>query len=208
MKKFLQCLSYLFFRVIIFFINLLPLGFAQRFASSIGTLLFYLLKKRRKLALENIRLAYGDEKTEEEVRQMALGSFQSMVKIGPELFSIPRLVNRLPKMVDVTGNEKIKKVLKEGRGVIMLVFHLGCWEFLGVRAPQIDLPTHAVGRPLKNPYIYNYIRNLRGITGMRNIDKDGALKGALKALRGAECVALLCDQNAGARHPKIPFFWP
>jgi KDO2-lipid IV(A) lauroyltransferase len=41
---------------------------------------------------------------------------------------------------------------------------------------------------------------------MKNIDKDGALKDAIRALKRAECVAVLCDQNAGARHPKVPFF--
>jgi KDO2-lipid IV(A) lauroyltransferase len=206
MKKFFQYLGYIFFRIGIFLINLMPLGLSQRLASTVGTLLFYLLKKRRIRAIENIRLAYGDEIDEEEVRRIALGSFQNMGKIVPELFAIPHLVDQLPDMIDISKNEKIKKVLRDGRGVVLLIFHLGCWELLAVRAPQIGLPLHSIGRPLRNPYIYEYIKSLRGITGMHNVDKDGALKASVRALRKAECVAMLCDQNAGARHPKIPFF--
>ncbi len=206
MKQFTDYLNYLVLRVIVFLINLIPLKLAQRIASFVGLLLYKILKKRRLATLNNLREAFKSEKSEEEIVRIAKKSFQNMAMIAPEFLKIRKLAFRLREIMPVEKDKIVWDVLAEKRGVVFLIFHIGNWDFLGVEAARMGFPISAIGRPLKNPYVYNYVRDTRAITGMKNIDKDGALKDAIRALRRAECVAVLCDQNAGARHPKVPFF--
>jgi len=208
MKKILDYLLYLVVRTFVFFLNLLPLETAQWIAGQIGIFLYKVLKKRRQRALENLRAAFSDEKTEDEIENIARESFRSMAMLAPEFLQLPKLVRngRLDEIMEVHRDGIVRDVLKQGRGVVFLIFHYGNWEFMGVRAAKIGLPTSAIGRPLKNPYLYNFVRNIRSITGMKNMDKDGALKDAIRTLKKAECVAVLCDQNGRAQDFKIPFF--
>ncbi len=205
-RRFFYYLEYRLFRLIIFLINLLNVYAARRLADCIGVCLFKLLKKRRQIALENLRHAFGREKSEAELNAIALGSMQNLVKVAFEFAHIPKIIKRQDVRWEVQGAEHVWKALEKKGGVIVTVSHFGNWELMGLAASREGLPLHAIARPIKNPYVYAYIKHLRKIAGFESIDKAGAARSTIKLLRQNQMIAMLIDQHERQGGVWVDFF--
>ena len=60
-------LQYLLLKGFSLFVNLLPEGFALWCGKQLGSMFFHLDWERRKVALENLQVAFGEEKSEREL---------------------------------------------------------------------------------------------------------------------------------------------
>ncbi len=205
-RRFCYYLEYRLFRFIIFLINLLNVHDARRLADFMGACLFKLLKKRRQIALENLRHAFGREKSEEELNAIALGSMQNLVKVAFEFVHIPKIMKRQDVRWEVKGAENVWKALESKKGVIVAVSHFGNWELMGLAAAREGLPLHAIARPIKNPYVYAYIKRLRKQAGFESIDKAGAARSTIKLLKQNQMIAMLIDQHERQGGVWVNFF--
>ena len=72
--------------------------------------------------------------------------------------------------------------------------HFANWEI-----PFLDLCTKtqaiAIGRPIKNPYLYARLTSLRESTGGKMTEPKNALSVATKALKSGICVGMVADQG-------------
>src|SRR4030066_2062256 len=87
----ISLLIYLAIRMSGFFINLLPEGFALWIGRQLGNLMYGLDVKHRKIAIQNLHLAFGQEKSEEERRSIARKNFQNLGMMAIEFFQIPKM---------------------------------------------------------------------------------------------------------------------
>ena len=71
-------LEYLLLRLVGALIRLLPFSVGMAAARWVGRLLYVLLARYRTIALENLRAAFGDEKTASEVKKIAVQSFEHL----------------------------------------------------------------------------------------------------------------------------------
>ncbi len=62
---------YLFLKGFSLFINVLPEGFALWMGRQLGTVMYLLDWEHRKVAIQNLHIAFGQEKSEEEMRSIA-----------------------------------------------------------------------------------------------------------------------------------------
>jgi KDO2-lipid IV(A) lauroyltransferase len=104
------------------------------------------------------------------------------------------------------GIDRFKDILATGRGLIGITGHLGCWELAGHCIAANAVPTHALYRPLKNPYLDRHLRALRGQSGMLVYEKRDALRTTIRVLRASEAVGLLMDQDGSGLGVFVPFF--
>jgi KDO2-lipid IV(A) lauroyltransferase len=115
-------------------------------------------------------------------------------------FTLPLLLHmdceELLRRVPLGGLERLDAAAAGGRGFIGLTGHFGYWEALALALSASGRPMAVVGRRLENPYLDARLRALRTRFGNVAIDKDGAAKGALRALRAGMCVGFLLDQDA------------
>jgi len=206
MKNFLFYLEYLLLRSVMFLVNLFPLAWAYAFADGMGNMGYRFLKKKRAMALENVRAAFKNEKTEAETEAIARESFRSVCKLGIEFIRIPKLVRNIKKYVELKNIERGTAILKSGKGAIFMVSHLGNWELMGIRVTAEGFPLNAVARPMKNPFLYNYIKRLRGYNGLKTIDKKGAVRIVVKLLQANEVVCMLVDQRETQGGVEVDFF--
>jgi KDO2-lipid IV(A) lauroyltransferase len=187
---------------------LMPVGWAMAVARLIGSFGFLIMPRRRRLALANLDLAYGDSLTKKEKRKIAVQSFQHLVSVAVELVHLPRLCKRKDfwQRVVILHEERIKKALQEKDGIFLVTGHVGNWELSGYAAALLGYNFYAVARGRETPLLDRYMMSLRESSGMRIIYKEGAARKIVAALRDKGIIGFLIDQNAGREGVLVKFF--
>ena len=148
------------------------------------------------------------ELTPAERRCLARRSWQHL---GMTLVELARL---LARPLDATlgeltfeGLEHLRRVMDEHGRALILTAHLGNWEYLTAASRLAGYPLSVVIRPLDSPALDALADAMRRKTGAALIDKRGALRPVLDALRRGGLVGILLDQNAARREGVfVPFF--
>ncbi|MBI4000063.1 MAG: lysophospholipid acyltransferase family protein [Candidatus Omnitrophica bacterium] len=207
----IEFFQYILFRLFCFLLNLLPFHFALRLGKWGGRMLYQILSRYRKVAFDNVKFAFGSQKSEREIKQIVIQSFENLGMFGIELVRIPKIVGNLKKYVVIKNEESVFKALEAGKGVILIVSHFGNWEWMGVaagaRARETGVKINAVARPLGNPFLYRYaVESLRGATGLKTISKKGAAREVMSFLDQNEIVCILIDQHERYGSVPVPYF--
>lgn len=202
MKKIRYYFEYLCILVPYHLIRILPYG-GVKFLAGIMAGVMHLVPQFRKLVRTNIRAALP-ELPEDEVRRIARESFHHLAFNMLEFIWLDGNPARIEKCYylppDIT--EELKGHVARGERIIFVNPHLGSWEASGVMAPYyagVDMV--AIAKPIRNPLI-NRMFNARGrekIKGLEIIFAKGAVREAIRALRGGRGVGTLIDQNTKAR---------
>jgi KDO2-lipid IV(A) lauroyltransferase len=156
--------------------------------------------------MENLRLAFGKEKPDAELLKIAEASMASIIKLVCELVrNVP--AGAFPeRFIEKPEMEAFLQWMKKEKGAIAIVSHFGNWEWLSIPIRPFGLFTNAVGRPLKNPYVYAYLCRLREAANLKNIEKSGAVKDSIACLKRKEIVAVLIDQHESRGAMWVDFF--
>src|SRR5690349_13667548 len=95
-------------RLILTPLRLMPLPMAQAVGRGLGTLLYHLLGRYRRVALKNLNLVYGQEKSERERVAMAKAVFRHFGAVATEFVKLPQLSKQaLDDMTTVEGHENL-----------------------------------------------------------------------------------------------------
>lgn len=206
MTAFLQYFTYLSLRVFLVIMRLIPFSAGLKFARFMGGILYYVLGRRRKIALENLRAAFGKEKIEEEIKKIAKESFEHLGIVALEFMWTPHVVRHFDSYLKSEGKEKVQAALQRGKGVILLCAHLGNWEWIGLRMAFDGFPSSAIARSLRNPFLYRYIMKIRGLTGLKIVNKNGATRETLRILAEGKVVGIVMDQHERQGSVQVEFF--
>lgn len=148
----LQYLIFQFFRKILL---VLPEKARFKFAEGLAWLGYKLIKKRRVIALANLKLAFP-EKTEEEREKIAKKSYEVMAKA---FLSTLWYDKYLKESVTLKDFDKIKKIKERGKGLAVALLHLGNMEASLKAAEEYKIIT--VAKKQRNPYIDRFITESR-----------------------------------------------
>jgi KDO2-lipid IV(A) lauroyltransferase len=193
-------LAYILFRAFATLVGALSIERALGLGKVLGSFGYRFGGSRRRLALFNIRRAFGDGLSEKDARRIALGMFRSL---GMMLVEFARLgsVDRayIDKYVNFEGLDYLERAAREGKGAIYLTAHYDNWELLNAALSLKGFPMGVVARPLDNPYLDNYTRKVRSAFGGVVIDKTNALRAMIKLLRGNGTLGILLDQRSSSK---------
>lgn len=188
MLSLLKALSYI--------LGHIPYSLAVLSGRMLGALAFSLDKKRRKITIENLQLAFGRQKPPDEIEAIARRVFQNLAIMVFELFRLPWLTEKtLGSLVEVSGLENFDKALERKKGVILLTGHFGNWELLGLAHGFKGYTLDVVARELDSPLFEEYIRWIRTRSGNRIISKNRSMRKLLKSLSENRIATILIDQN-------------
>jgi KDO2-lipid IV(A) lauroyltransferase len=190
-------MQYLLLRAFSFFINFLPEGSSLWLGRQLGRLAYHLDSEHRKVALQNLQIAFGHEKSEEELRAIAKRTFQNLGMMVVEFFRIPRMDEEtFKRKVVIEGLNEAMELLKKKRGALILVSHFGNWELMGLMSRVIGNPIMVIAKPLKNRYVDQFITEIRQWAGLEVIPPEKAALKVVRALSGNRLVGVLIDQRA------------
>jgi len=191
-------LQYLIIRGFSFFINLLPEDFSLWLGRQLGRLAFYLDREHQTVALENLHIAFGQEKSEREIYAIAKRTFQNLGMTAIEFFRIPRMdVEAFKKKVEIEGREILDESLGKKSGGFLLISHFGNWELMGFMSKLLQNPVAVIARPLKkNRWVDRMVFEIRKAAGLEVIPVEKARSKVIRALSQNQLVGILIDQRA------------
>jgi KDO2-lipid IV(A) lauroyltransferase len=184
-----------------FLINLFPERFALWVGRQMGNAAYYLDWVHRNVALQNLRIAFGQEKSEEERRSIAKRNFRHMGMMVIEFFRILGMdTEAYKRKVSVEGLEEALKLLEKKKGGLLLIGHFGNWELMGFMAKVMGNPVLAVAKPIKrNERLYRFIQEIRDKAGLHLISPENATQKVVHALSENRLVGIMIDQRAKRR---------
>jgi KDO2-lipid IV(A) lauroyltransferase len=174
---------------------IIPYDLALGLGRSVGYLAYILLPKYRRLTKKHLRMAFGDSKTEDEISRVAKAVFMNLGMGLAEVLSLPKIKNRLGRLIDLEGLEKIDRVLKEGKGAVVISGHFGNWELLPMYFASKGYPSNVIARPVYYEKYNEWIQYLRNNMGVNVILRTDSPKKMLELLKRNELVGILPDQD-------------
>jgi Kdo2-lipid IVA lauroyltransferase/acyltransferase len=175
----------------------MPLRAARYFGACIGLVFFYLFSGRRKIALENIMntIAAGGLTTNELPEELVKKTFMNFGKSFAEIVKLYYgLGGKMIQAVAVNGKENFYAAQAKNRGMLMITGHCGNWELLSITFGNKFGKVYIIERPLDNIYLHKIISKVRTFYGNYLIDKKGAVRGLLNAVKHNSTVGVLIDQ--------------
>lgn len=177
----------------------MPLPLALWLGRRVGDLVYAAMPRRRRIALKNLDRAYPELPIAER-RRLARRAAQHL---GMTLVELPRLLtaplDETLARIRLEGIEHLHAAMRAHGRALVLTAHLGNWEILCAAHRLTDYGLSVVVRPLDAPWLDAVAERLRRRTGVDVIDKRGALRPVLEALRRGRMVGILLDQNAARR---------
>lgn len=191
---------------ITFILRLFPLSLNLLFAQNLGKFLYFINKKHRLRALDNLKHAFPN-KSEKKRNEILKKVYINLCKVYFEFLYLPLLNNRyLKKKVSIVGKEHLVKALKQNKGIVAVTGHMDNWELLGAIMVKSGFPLDALFHPMKNPHSNDFINRIRMKTGMGLIPIKNSLRASLKALKNNHVLGLIADQDAGGDGVFVDFF--
>ena len=190
----------------VWLIQCIPLKTLRLIGQGAGVLTYHLSRSRRRIALDNLDLAYGDNLSQDEKTRIAKASFVNLVTTGLEFCYSPAIKRPIDELVHVENPEVFFEAYNRGKGIIVLVPHMGNWEVCGRWYAEKGVVQHAVVRQQKQFWVNRMVSKIRETNGIIEIDKKNAIRKVLAALNKGEMVSMLIDQHAQKESVSVQFF--
>ncbi len=179
------------------FLRALPRVFRLGLGKAIGWFWFHILRFRRGLVLEHLRLAFGSEKSEADILRLASKNFENYGHILVEfLLSIGWSPQKVRENIPFDGLDHLQAALAKGKGVFALTLHLANWEWMAGSLAS-HFPTEAVAKHTKNPAVDEFLLWQRNNMGLDILYESGTARDILRALGKNKIVIFANDQFMG-----------
>jgi KDO2-lipid IV(A) lauroyltransferase len=196
-RKFYRYPLYLLTRLGAGLLLALPRSWSLALARGIGFLGYGLVSRQRTKILENLKFAYGDTKSAQELEGVGKQVMGHMLQTAVDFLRFATLSRDQAASFVEAGDAHsfCKDILQEGRGLIIMTAHMGNWELLAGSFCLQGFKGAVVGRRIYYEPYNRWIVGLRSAVRVRTIYQDEAVRQVHATLRAGEIVGLLPDQD-------------
>ena len=189
-----------------FIVFLFPIKFLFKVGRALGLLCYYLIPKRRRITLINLKLCFpelSDKKRKDLAKKcfenMGLGLFEALCawfKPKDKLFKLK---------FKIYNDNYLNKAREKKQGIMFLCGHFTCVDILAQLLSD-DYEYNFIYRPHDNLYIDNLIVKGRQRFGHKAIRRDD-IRAMLTCLKNAGSMINILDQDMGPNSSDfVPFF--
>lgn len=192
-----------------FVLECFPIEVNLQTARWLGRIWWHISPKHRERALTNLRASFGDQYTPAQLERIARESFEHWTQVFlVELIQSPRVLHRFswPQFVELGDIGPALRCMLQGRSVLMLTPHFGNFELLGFALCRLGIPLVAVMRPLDDARLNQILVERRARSGLRLLDKKGAMEEAQSVIDAGTPLCFIADQDAGPKGYFVEFF--
>lgn len=191
-------------------LGILPLTWLAGLGRTLGGAAYRIFPRRRRTVERNLRIAFAGERAPDELKAMAREVFR---RSGANLLCSLGTADRDPAtMTDtltVHGVERLHAALAPGKGVVLVIAHMGNWEAMAQWLPLVIPPEVKVAniyRPLNNPWLDARVLATRSRQGLHLFSKDESPLAMAAFVRAGGVLSIMSDQRAGVAGELVPFF--
>jgi heptosyltransferase II len=200
---------YLFYRAGTDLFTLLPLPFLFAMGQISGALAWLVLPQYRKLARRNMRIAFGGELSEKQMRRIVRRHFR---QLGANLLCSVKFtrmpMEKILERVRLENFEYVENCFRQKQPFVLFLSHIGSWEFCTRLFPHFSRGqrTATVYQRIRNPHIDRHVREARSRFGLEVFERSKGFGKAIELLRSGGGIGILMDQHAGDGGLWTPFF--
>ena len=205
----LDLVVYLLYRAGLAIAVAIPMRLLFAAGQCLGFCAWLVSGKYRRLAERNVAIAFADEKTPREMRELVRRHFQ---RLGANLLCSVKLTaipsDQILQRVQVENIEAMDREFRAGVPVVLVLSHLGTWELFAQLMPKFVgyVRNASVYQKLGNHFIDAHVRRTRGQTGLELFDRQQGFQPVIDLLRSGGGIGVLSDQHAGDHGLWTPFF--
>jgi KDO2-lipid IV(A) lauroyltransferase len=185
----------------------LPLPAALALGRGMGTLMRLLARKRYRVALKNLDIAFGESKSRAEKERIARDCFKHFGMFAVESLKFGYLsqaeVDRRI-YVDPESQRDFDELMSHGKGCLLITGHIGNFEIAGRWITARGHELFALARRARDTGTTDVMTQARERMGIKVVTLNQSLKPVFAGLKRNALVAIICDQNAGDVF--VPFF--
>jgi len=190
-------------------VKVIPPSYLCAFAKNIAALAYIFAKKHKKIALDSLGIAFGEEKSAQEIERIAKDCFIYMAKSAVELMFFFDRPQVLKNRVQIQGKENLDWALACGRGVILVSAHFGNFPLLLGRLAVEGYKVGGIMKPMHDAAMEKIFLKKRERFGVKTIysqPRSECVNNSIQALRNNELVFIPIDQNFGTAGVFVDFF--
>ena len=200
--------TYLVYRMVESACRVLPLPVIWQTGRVIGRIGSMLFPGYKHLVRRNLDIAFGHDRSEAELDWLTREHFATLVANLLSSLKVSYMSEKdVLARLETRGMDKVNILLREGKGLIYALCHMGNWEVLSqtnIMGPGVK--SASMYQALGNPYLNAHILRRRSRSVCTLFDrKDGFLTPA-RWLREGNVLGILADQHAGDGGVWCPFF--
>lgn len=179
------------------------------FAAGISAMAYRIAGKQRKIAIDSLTIAFGQEKTRAEIEKIARDCFTDMAKSAAEIMFLMDRPSLLKARIGMTGKENLDAALAKGKGVILVSAHFGNFPLLLGKLSIEGYKIAAIMRVMRDERVEKMFAEMRRRLNIKTIysqPRRTCVEETLRSLRGSEVVFIPIDQNFGTGGVFVDFF--
>ena len=200
---------YLFgFYIFQFIVKWIPEAILQPIMNFLAWLAYIFDKKHKKIIKTNLDFAYGDSMSEKEKEHIIKKCYKNLIYYLADFIKNQSITKEeLAKKITFKNEDILKEALKNGEKVILITAHYGNWELVALSMGAFFGNITGVGRALESKYLNTILMKNREQFNIQMLEKNGAMKGMIKALRKGRILGLLVDQNTADKEGVVVNFF-
>lgn len=160
----------------IWLLSLLPMKLLYVLSDVFYWILFYLVRYRKDVVLENLALAFP-EKNQKELKRIQKKFFHH---ISDLVFESIKFISISEKVISqryqFTNPKLLQKLNDSGKSILLLATHYGNWEYLSTMSLITDVSYYGSYTRIRNPYFERVIKKMRSRFGMICIQSEKVVK--------------------------------
>lgn len=169
-------------------------------ARILGALASIIDRHGYKVALENLKVALGDQLSEPQRRKIARESFQHFARTMVDLLWSPRLTRQnLSRYVEFQNFDETSRGTGPERSAIVACCHYSNFEWLSLACGLLDFKNAILAQEFKNSLLNPIFTRIREQSGHEIIPRERGLVRLYKVLRRKGRIALLVDLTVRPR---------
>lgn len=164
--------------------------------------------ERRRMVARHQQRAHGGQLSPAALRRAVQRAFDSYARYWVESFRLPQMTPAdLDAGMSYEGYDLLLDALDEGKGVILVIPHLGGWDWAGSWLATQGIPITVIVEPLDPPELFEWFAEFRRSLGMRVVPLGPeAATASMQALKEGGVLCLLTDRDIAGGGIEVEFF--
>lgn len=196
-------------RALIRAFSLLPLRVALAIGTAAGRLAWWVARRTRAQMLASLAVAFPERPLAER-EAIARRTLVHLAWLAAEMVTIASYDARLEEYVSFApgAEERLRRALAQGRGVVYASGHVGNWELMARRIARAGIPSATIAKESGDPKLTALIERVRTAGGFEILWREDprTARAMIRCFRENKALGILIDQDTRVQGVFVPFF--